>query len=113
MINYINCTNTNNTLTIYNVKQYHMNNKYILIKFYLKIWAIKNARDYYLRAFIISFIFYFSTKRLFPVIASGFFIPISSISVGTISQSLPPSASLYLGSAFTSMKGTGFVVCAV
>lgn len=50
------------------------------------------------------------TSKLFPVISLGCSIPISSIKVGMISARQPPSLSLYAGSAFTRMKGTGLVV---
>ena len=63
----------------------------------------KNSRIFY----------YFLTIRDLPVISSGCFIPIHSISVGTISARHPPSLSVYEGSAFTRMNGTGLVVCAV
>ena len=55
------------------------------------------------------YIYYF-TNNDFPVISAGCCIPISSISVGAMSARHPPSRSLYAGSAFTRMNGTGFVV---
>lgn len=53
------------------------------------------------------------TNRDLPVISLGCSNPISSIRVGAISARQPPSLSLYPGSAFTRIKGTGFVVWAV
>ena len=58
-------------------------------------------------------LFHSATSSDFPVISAGCSIPISSIRVGMISASTPFSLSLYFGSAFTRMKGTGLVVWAV
>ena len=55
---------------------------------------------------------YFTNKDV-PDISFGCSIPINSINVGAISAKHPPSLSVYAGSAFTKINGTGFVVCAV
>ncbi len=64
-------------------------------------------------AYFFSNLLSYFTNKDFPVISFGCSIPISSIRVGTISHNAPPSRSLYCGSAFTRINGTGFVVCAV
>ena len=64
-------------------------------------------------AYFFSNLLSYFTNKDFPLISFGCSIPISSISVGTISHKAPPSRSLYCGSAFTRINGTGFVVWAV
>ena len=59
------------------------------------------------------YLIYFSTRRDSPVISFGCSMPISWIRVGMMSARHPFSRSVYFGSAFTRINGTGFVVCAV
>ena len=73
--------------------------------------AKKRATTFYL---VTRFLFfYYFTNNDAPDISFGCSIPINSINVGAISAKHPPSRSLYEGSAFTKINGTGFVVCAV
>ena len=71
----------------------------------LLLWFLRSYRKYSGDYFLIN--------RDFPVISAGCSIPITLIRVGTISARHPPSRSVYFGSAFTRINGTGLVVWAV
>ena len=78
-----------------------------------RVSSISRTADVCKAVLTVFVLYYFSTRSDFPVISAGCSIPISWISVGTISARHPFSRSVYFGSAFTRMNGTGFVVCAV